>query len=99
MAAVKLTVEQEAEAQELAKRIHEQTEAEILALARLLVSKRTTEIFGETEFEARDIVHRIGAKALEVQLAQKKTATRAAASSVLTASKRPSSKATGRKVP
>ena len=99
MTAINLTVEQEAEAQQLAKQIREQTEEDVLALARLLLSKRTSELFGATEFEARDIVHRIGAKALEVHLAQKKTATRAAASSVPTASKQPSSRATARKAP
>jgi hypothetical protein len=44
-------------------------------------------------------VHRIGAKAFEAHLAQKKTATQGAASPARTASKTPSSKATGRKRP
>ena len=92
-----LTVEQEAEAQRLALRIQETTREDILELARLLVSKREAEIFGETEFQARDVVHRLGAKAFEVHLAQKKTATPAAASSVSTASKPPNSRATERK--
>jgi hypothetical protein len=97
MISTTLTVEQEAEAQHLAQRIQAETQADILALARLLVSKRQSEIFGATEFQARDIVHRLAAKAFEVHLAEKKTATSAVASSAPTASKPPSSTTTGRK--
>jgi hypothetical protein len=46
----------------------------------------------------RDIVHRLGAKALETHLAQKKTtATKAPAPSARSATKRPNSTATGAK--
>jgi hypothetical protein len=92
-----LTVEQEAEAQRLAQRIQEVAREDILELARLLVSKREADIFGETEFQVRDVVHRVGAKAFEVHLAEKKTATAAAASSAATASKLPSSRTTARR--
>lgn len=97
MTATTLTVEQEAEAQRLAERIQEVAREDILELARLLVSKRASDIFGETEFQAREVVHRVGAKAFEVHLAEKKTATTAAASSALPASKPPSSRTTARK--
>jgi parvulin-like peptidyl-prolyl isomerase len=70
-----LSAEQEAEAQALAQRIHELAEQEFLDIARLLVSKPDCEIFGETEFQIRDIVLKAGAKALQEQLRQKKTAT------------------------
>ena len=66
-----LTQEQEQEAQELARRIEAATRDDVLALARLLVSKPEAEIFGQAEFQARDLVHRIGAKVFEVHLAQK----------------------------
>lgn len=92
-----LTVEQEAEAQRLAKQIQAEAHEDILALARLLVSKRESEIFGETEFQARDVVHRVAAKAFEVHLREKKTATAVPASSARTASKPPTSRTTGRK--
>jgi hypothetical protein len=92
-----LTVEQEAEAQCLAQRIQDEAHADILALARLLVSKRESEIFGATEFQARDIVHRVAAKAFEVHLAGKKTAMSAPVSSAPTANKPPSSTTTARK--
>lgn len=92
-----LSPELEAKAQELVARLRPEAEDELLALARLLVSKQDHEIFGDTEFEARDIVHRLGAKAFETHLALKKTVTKARESSAHTASKAPSSKGTGRK--
>jgi hypothetical protein len=70
-----LTVEQEAEAQELTARITEAIASDVLRMARLLVSKDTRHTFGQTELQLRDILHRAGAKALETSLAQKKTAT------------------------
>ena len=92
-----LSPELEAQAQQLVARLRPQADSELLALARLLVSKNEDEIFGDTEFEAPAIVHRLGAKAFEAHLAEKKTATTARASSVRTASKGPSSTATGPK--
>jgi len=73
---ISLSAEQEAEAQALAQRIRELADDEVLQMARLLVSKPDREIFGDTEFELRDIVLKLGAKALEERLRQKKTATK-----------------------
>jgi hypothetical protein len=70
-----LSPEKEAEALALAQRIRELADDEILQMARLLVSKPDREIFGDTEFELRDIVLKVGAKAIEEHLRQKKTAT------------------------
>jgi hypothetical protein len=67
-----LTVAQEAEAQRLVGQIQEVAQEELLALARLLVSKPEAEIFGDTEFQARDLVHRIAAKAFTLHLREKK---------------------------
>lgn len=92
-----LTVQQEAEAQRLFRQLQQASHDDLLALARLLVSKPEAEIFGATEFQARAIAHRLAAKAFTTHLAEKKTATSAPASSAATASKRRSSKATGRK--
>ena len=73
---VALCPEKETEAQALADRIRELADDEILQMARLLVSKPEREIFGDTEFELRDIVLRVGAKAIEEHLREKKTATK-----------------------
>jgi parvulin-like peptidyl-prolyl isomerase len=70
-----LSAEQEAEAQVLAQRIRELAEDEFVQIARLLVSKADRDIFGETEFQIRDILLKAGAKALQEHLRQKKTAT------------------------
>jgi len=92
-----LSPELESKAQELLAKLRSQADDELLALARLLVSKEDRDLFGETEFEVRDIVHRLGAKAYTTHLAEKKTATQAPASSAPTASKAPSSTATAKK--
>ena len=92
-----LSPELESKAQELLAKLRSQADDELLALARLLVSKEDRELFGETEFEVRDIVHRLGAKAYSTHLAEKKTATPAPASSAPTASKAPSSRAIAKK--
>ena len=89
---IPLTAEQEQQAQALAIRIRQAVDADILQLARLLVSKPEHETFGQTEFEVRDIVHHLGATAMQTHLGQKKTATAAAASSARTAAKAPPSK-------
>jgi parvulin-like peptidyl-prolyl isomerase len=71
--------QQEAEAQLLARRLHELAEEEFLQIARLLVGKPDRDVFGDTELQVRDILHRAGAKALEEYLRQKKTATKESA--------------------
>jgi hypothetical protein len=76
---LELTAEQEAQAEELATRITEAIAADVLRVARLLVSKDTRHTFGQTEFQLRDLIHRAGAKALETSLTEKKTATTARA--------------------
>jgi hypothetical protein len=94
-----LSPELEVKARELVARLRPQAEEDLLALARLLVSTEDRALFGDTEFEVRDIVHRLGAKAYAAHLAGKKTATKAPASSARTASKAPSSTATAPKQP
>src|SRR5437764_1068275 len=59
-----LSAAKEAEAQALAQRIRELAEDEIVQMARLLVSKPEREIFGETEFQLRDIVEEAAQKVL-----------------------------------
>ncbi len=91
-----LSADLEAQAQELVGRIRQRADDDLLALARLLVSKPDPELFGDTEFEARALVHRIGAQALEERL-KKKSATKAPASTAPAAGNPPSSRATGPK--
>lgn len=72
-----LSEEQEREAKLLEAKIRLAVEQEIADLARLLVSKSENELFGQTEFQVRDLVLRVGAQAFEVHLREKKTATAA----------------------
>ena len=67
-----LTEAQEADAQELAQAIAAAASQEFLQLARSLVAAGDCP-FGKTEFAVRDILLRVGAKAYEQHLAQKKT--------------------------
>ena len=69
---VELTAEQEAEAQRLADTVAVKTKDELLQIMRLLVSKKDHELLGETEFHVRDIVHRVGAQAIETALDERK---------------------------
>ena len=72
MTGLKLTPEQEAEAQRLADIIFQKTKEETLQMARLLVSKRDHEVLGATEFEIRERTHKIGAFAIETALNERK---------------------------
>jgi hypothetical protein len=67
-----LTPEQEAEAQCLADRLMTRTREEVLQIARLLVSKPDHQLLGQTEFEIRDRVHKIGAHAIQTALNERK---------------------------
>jgi hypothetical protein len=69
-----LTEVQEAEAKQLAEAIAQAASEEFLQLARTLVGSDSP--FGQTEFTIRDLLLRVGAKAYEQHLAQKKTATK-----------------------
>jgi hypothetical protein len=90
-----LTADQEAEARRIFETLKDKADAELWAVARLLASKETGELFGRTEFEVRERVHALGAQALESALAgRKKGGTSAAASPAGTASGRPTSSAT-----
>ena len=68
MTTPELTPEQEAHAQELAKTVLQALEGDILQMTRLLASKPDQQVLGQTEFQIRDMVHRIGAQAIQAEL-------------------------------
>ncbi len=72
VASPSLTAEQEAEAQRLAQILMEKTTQEVLNITRLLVSKDDRDLLGETEFQVRDLVHRIGAQAIQTAVNERK---------------------------
>jgi hypothetical protein len=63
-----LTPEQEAHAQQLAQTLLKAVEGDLLKMTRLLASKPDNQVLGQTEFQVRDIVHQIGAKAIQAEL-------------------------------
>ena len=67
-----LTPEQQDEAQRLEGILMESVRADIRSIAELLASKPDRQLLGQTEFEVRDLVHKIGAKSLETALDERK---------------------------
>jgi len=63
-----LTPEQNADAERIFQALRQASEDDQWRLAQLLASKPDAQILGATEFEVRDIVHGIGAKALQAAL-------------------------------
>jgi len=73
-----LTAQQQLQAQQLVARLRPRLEATLQQLAELLVANHDAP-FGQPEFDLRDLLHRLGADALQAALAEKKTATTAPA--------------------
>ena len=72
MSRPELTPEQQDEAQRIERILMESVRNEIRSIAELLASKPDRQLLGQTEFEVRDLVHKIGAKAIETALDQRK---------------------------
>ncbi len=91
-----LTSEQQAEAERIRQSLLDASADDLRELAELLASKDDTNTFGATEFAVRDIVQRIGAKAIEAALSgRKKGGTTGPAATARTATEPPSSSAGG----
>ena len=67
-----LTPEQKVEADRLHAAMLEATAGDLRELAELLATKNDSNIFGATEFMVRDIVLRVGAKAIQTALSERK---------------------------
>lgn len=63
---IELTAEQEAEATRLEELILAAMRDDVRMLARTMASKENRHLLGETEFQVRDIVHGMGAKAIQL---------------------------------
>jgi len=78
-----LTPEQEAEAQRMFEVVKNAAEEDIWRICCLMAGKSDRQLLGRTEFEVRDHIARIGAKAIETALRErKKGGTKAAAACV-----------------
>lgn len=63
--AVELSAEQEVEAQRIYNGIKDKMNDEVMAMVRHMASKPDHKLFGEGEFELRDMLHEFGAKLLQ----------------------------------
>jgi hypothetical protein len=72
MASLPLTPEQAELAERILQSLRQAAESDLRSLAELLASKPDRQLLGQTEFEVRDRVHKIGAKALETALEERK---------------------------
>jgi hypothetical protein len=67
-----LTPEQVDLAERIYQTLRQATDSDLRGLAELLASKPDRQLLGRTEFEVRDRVHRIGARAFETALDERK---------------------------
>ena len=67
-----LTPEQTDLAERIYQTLRQATDSDLRGIAELLASKPDRQLLGKTEFEVRDRVHKIGAKALETALDERK---------------------------
>lgn len=63
-----LTPEQVAEAERIFQALRGATEDDHWRMAQLLAGKRDDQLFGQTEYQVRDLVHETGAKAIQAAL-------------------------------
>jgi hypothetical protein len=70
--ALVLTNEQELQADIIYGQLKTVGDAKMREIARLLASKDDHQIFGDTEFEIRDLVHQLGAESLATATEAKK---------------------------
>jgi len=66
-----LTPEQEAEAQQIKDKVFDAVMNDVDQMARLMASKEDRELLGQTEFEMRDLAHRIAATMIEESVNQR----------------------------
>jgi hypothetical protein len=88
---------QEAEAQRIYQVLKQTTDADLLALARLLAAKADGELLGATEFQVRDRTLPIAAKALQTALAERKKGGTTGPAAPAPAAARPPSSNAGRR--
>lgn len=67
-----LTPEQVDLAERIYQTLRQATDSDLRGLAELLASKPARQLLGQTEFEVRDRAHKIGAKAFETALDERK---------------------------
>jgi hypothetical protein len=93
MPATDLTPEQQQRAQVLYQEALRAAEGEFRQMAEVLASQPDGQLLGATEFQIRDLVHKVGARMIHAELEHRpKKVTKAPAPPAPTASKPPRSK-------
>ena len=72
MSSSHLTPEQAEQAERIFQSLRQAVESDLRSLAESLASKPDRQLLGQTEFEVRDRVHKIGARAIETALNERK---------------------------
>ena len=72
MSSSPLTAEQAEAADRIFRSLRQAVESDLRSLAESLASKPDRQLLGQTEFEVRDRVHKIGARAIEAALNERK---------------------------
>jgi hypothetical protein len=72
MSSSPLTLEQAEQAERIFQSLRQAVDSDLRSLAELLASKPDHQLLGQTEFEVRDRVHEIGARAIETALNERK---------------------------
>ena len=72
MSSSPLTPEQAESAERILQSLRQAVDSDLRSLAELLASKPDRQLLGQTEFEVRDRVHKIGARAIETALNERK---------------------------
>ena len=72
MDGIELTAEQEREAAVIADILLAAMQVEAKNIGRLLASKSNSELFGQTEFQLRDILHGLGTRGIDAVLSERK---------------------------
>jgi hypothetical protein len=72
MDGIELTAEQEHEAEVIADILMAAMKVDVKTMGRLLASKANSELFGQTEFQLRDILLKLGARGIDAALSERK---------------------------
>jgi hypothetical protein len=67
-----LTPQQQEEAQRIYETLMKAAEGDLRKIAELLAAKPDRQLLGRTEFQVRDLVHALGAKAIQAALDERK---------------------------
>jgi hypothetical protein len=71
-ATTSLTAQQQEEAHRIYETLIKAAEGDLRKIAELLASKPDRQLLGRTEFQVRDLVHALGAKAIQAALDERK---------------------------